>query len=215
MQIILFAVVLIIALVYAAFPRRPDLTAFDPDFMGQLECVTWRYYYERKYFKLLLAVYRGIRHLRFSPANSARIAWNAGLATRLFQSSTSRQEAGAALPALVQYFTGLLPGAPVPFSTQEAARAELEWWQARREGVPPEQYGLRIAHVAKFVYGVDTEEVKQAGILRARAMSYRDQRKLVITKADWSTIEQILKASYALLKGSVSPPKQSRFPASV
>jgi hypothetical protein len=166
MLTILLLVALVSTSFYAVFPRRPDLTAFDPDFMGQLECSTWRYYYEQRYFHLLHGLYRGIRHLKFSPADSVRIAWKAGRAARLFKSSTSRQEAESVLPALIQYFRGILPGAPVQFSPQEAARAELAWWQARREAAAPEQYGLTIAHVATLVYGVDTEDIKRAALLR-------------------------------------------------
>lgn len=198
------SVVLVSMLLYATFPRRADLTAFDPNYMGQMECATWRHYYNRNYFHLLCAVYRGIRHLRFSPMNSARIAWHAGRAARIFQSSTSSQEAGKALPDLVQYFRQVAPGAPGQFSSREAAVAELAWWQARREAIPPEQYGLTIAHVAKLVYGVDSDEVRQAGILRARAMSFRDQRQIAITPANWNEIAQMLKTSYGLLKRSVS-----------
>lgn len=204
MLVVVSAVVVVGAILYAGFPRRADLRAFDPDFMGQIECATWRHYYERRYFLLLCDVYRGIRHLNFSPMNSVRIAWHAGRAARIFQSSTSSQEAGRALPDLVRYFRQIAPGAPVRFSSQEAAAVELAWWQARREAASPEQYGLTIAHVAKLVYGVDSDEGKQAGILRARAMSFRDRRQLAIKPADWNEIAQMLKISYGLLKRSVS-----------
>src|SRR5207244_2949698 len=45
------------------------------------------------------------------------------------------------------------PGArrAVPVDTELAARTELDWWQARREAVPPQTYGRTIARVATLL----------------------------------------------------------------
>jgi hypothetical protein len=92
----------------------------------------------------------------------------------------------------------------VPVDTVAAARAELDWWQARRESVGPETYGLTIARVTALVYGVDGEDVRAFGITRARAMEFRDARGRRITEADWVAIEQQLLAAYQHLKRAVS-----------
>src|SRR5262249_59107835 len=135
-----------------------------------------------------------------------RIAYAAASAARTFQPTTSRPEAEAALPALETYFRILSAGASIKVDVEDAARTELAWWQARRVAVPPEQYGLIIARVATLVYGVDSEAVRRAGVLRARAMAYRDARDTAISTADWNAIEDQLRLAYGLLKDAISMP---------
>jgi hypothetical protein len=195
------ALILIAGLAYAGWPRQADLTAFDPDEMARLETAMWRSYYEKRYpalFRDLYAVSRDQYH--FSPFDSARIAYAAASAARTFQPTTSRVEAETALPALERYFRILSAGASIKVDVEDAARTELAWWQARREAVPPEQYGLIIAQVATLVYGVEGEGIRQSGLARAQAMAYRDQRGSTITEADWSVINEHLRSAYGMLK---------------
>src|SRR5215813_6306973 len=155
--------ILLVAALYAVWPRNADLTAFEPDAMARLETAMWRAYYERRYAALFRDLYTVSRDQHnFSPLDSARIALAAAGAARAFQPSTSRAEAEVALPSLVTYFRILSAGTQVAFDINDAARTELAWWQARREAVPPEEYGAIIARVATLVYGVDSDDVRQA-----------------------------------------------------
>ena len=65
------------------------------------------------------------------------------------------------------------------FDTEELARLELGWWQARREAVGPRDYGRTIAEVAALTYGKSAEDpaISASGIARAEAMAYRDARR--------------------------------------
>jgi hypothetical protein len=190
---------------YAAIPRQADLTAFDPGETARLETLMWRHYYDKHSLALFADLYGLARDQDgFSPLDSARIAVAAARAARAFQPTTSRAEAQVAVPLLIDYFAVLARGAPVPVDTVAAARAELDWWQARRESVGPETYGLTIARVTALVYGVDGEDVRAFGITRARAMEFRDARGRRITEADWVAIEQQLLAAYQHLKRAVS-----------
>jgi hypothetical protein len=135
-----------------------------------------------------------------------RIAFKAASTARTFQSTTSRSEAQAALPALVDYFAILAQGAPVQFDIGEVARTELDWWQARREDSPPERYGLTIAQVSSLLYGVDNADLRQAGVLRAQAMAYRDRHATAMTQRDWDSIGNDLDAAYGLLKRAIALP---------
>jgi hypothetical protein len=67
----------------------------------------------------------------------------------------------------------------VAFDTEELARLELGWWQARREAVGPRDYGRTIAEVAALTYGKSAEDpaISASGIARAEAMAYRDARR--------------------------------------
>ena len=153
----------------------------------------WRHYYDKRFAALLADLYRLAREQDgFSPLDSARIALAAARAARAFQPTTSRAEAQVAVPMLIDYFAVLARGAPEPVDIVAAARSELDWWQARRESVAAESYGLTIARVTSLVYGVDDEDVREFGVLRAQAMDFRDARDKAITEADWTAIEQQL-----------------------
>jgi hypothetical protein len=50
-------------------------------------------------------------------------------------------------------------------------------------------YGAMIARVSSLLYGRDSEKLREAGVLRAEAMVFRDARDGTIVDADWSAIE--------------------------
>jgi hypothetical protein len=196
-----------VAAAYAAIPRRADLTRFDPVEMARLETSMWRHYYEQRYWALFLDLYRVARREQgFSPLDSMRIAMAAARAAKSFEPSTSRAQAEAAIPDLVGYFHLLAQGAPVAVDDVEAARTELAWWQARREAVPPDQYGAIIARVSTLLYGVDNADIRRSGLVRAQAMDYRDAHHTGMTEVDWAAIDVQLQLAYGLLKKAVSSP---------
>jgi len=191
---------------YAVIPRRADLRAFDPAEMARLETAMWRDYYDRRYAALFYHLYESTRtQFGFSPLRSLQIALGAAGAARTFQPTRSRPEADAALPALVGYYRDFASAAPVAFDAHEAARLELDWWQARREAADPRDYGLTIARVTALTYGksADDSGIRQFGIARAEAMAFRDARGEAITEADWAGIENRLGEAYRSLKASV------------
>ncbi|MFK4724790.1 hypothetical protein ABIE89_005890 [Bradyrhizobium niftali] len=191
---------------YAVIPRHADLRAFDPAEMARLETAMWRDYYDKRYGALFYHLYESTRtQFGFSPLQSLHVAFSAAEAARTFQPTRSRREADAALPALVAYYRNFAPAAPVAFDVEEAARLELDWWQARREAVAPRDYGLTIARVAALTYGraADDSGIRQFGIARAEAMAFRDARGEAITDADWMRIENQLGEAYRTLKASI------------
>jgi len=191
---------------YAVIPRHADLRAFDPAEMARLESAMWRDYYDKRYGALFYHLYESTRtQFGFSPLQSLHVAFSAAEAARTFQPTRSRREADAALPALVAYYRNFAPAAPVAFDVEEAARLELDWWQARREAVAPRDYGLTIARVAALTYGraADDSGIRQFGIARAEAMAFRDARGEAITDADWMRIENQLGEAYRTLKASI------------
>ncbi len=199
--------VMAIVLAYAAVPRRGDLAAFDPAEMARLETSMWRHYYDRRYVALLLDLYDVSRDQQgFSPLDSVRIAVAAARAAKVFAPSTSRSEAEAAIPYLIEYFRVLAQATPVAVGVEDAARTELAWWQARREAVPPEQYGAIIARVSTLLFDVDNTDIRRSGVVRARAMEYRDAHGADMTEADWAVVDDRLRLAYGLLKKAVSSP---------
>jgi len=197
----------VLAAAYAGLPRQADLRAFDPAEMARLETAMWRDYYDKRYAALFYHLYASTRtQFGLSPFRSLHVALSAAEAAKAFQPTHSRQEAGTALPALMAYYRDFAAAAPVAFDVEEAARLELDWWQARREAVGPRDYGLTIARVAALTYGksADDADITQFGIGRAEAMAYRDARGEAITEADWIAIETQLAGAYRSLKASVA-----------
>lgn len=192
---------------YTGLPRQADLRAFDPAEMARLETAMWRDYYDKRYAALFYHLYASARtQFGFSPFRSLHIALSAAEAAKAFQPTHSRQEANSAMPGLVAYYGDFAAAAPVAFDVEEAARLEVDWWQARREAVGPQDYGLTIARVAALTYGknVDDAGIRQFGVTRAEAMAFRDAKGEAITGADWAIIEAQLTDSYRSLKESVA-----------
>jgi hypothetical protein len=203
----LAALALLAAGLYAAAPWHADLSGFDAARMGEREMLMWRHYYERRYVALAADLYAGAHEdFGFSPWDSVRLAVAAADAARRFQPSRNAAEAQAALPSLVAYYRCLAGAAPQPVEPETAARAELAWWQARREAVPPAEYGLLIARVWTLLYGVEGGTVRAAGVVRAEAMAYRDAHATDITEHDWAVIADQLVQSYMRLKTAIARP---------
>jgi hypothetical protein len=191
---------------YACWPRKADLRAFDPAGMARLESAMWRDYYEKHYPRLFFHLYEVSRtQFGFSPLDSARIALSAAQAAKAFQPTRSREAADAALPYLVAYYRLLRSAAPTAFDVEATARLELDWWQARREAVAPRDYGVTVAQVAALTYGKSADDpmLRDSGIARAEAMADRDARGQAIAEADWSGIEAQLRRAYQLLKAGI------------
>jgi hypothetical protein len=72
------------------------------------------------------------------------------------------------------------------------------------EDFAPKTYGAMIARISTLLYGRDSEDLREAGILRAETMAFRDARDGAITDADWSAIELRLTKAYEILKREVS-----------
>lgn len=193
------------AVLFAVIPRNADLRAFDPQRMAGRETAMLRHYSDQQYVRLFLDIYRASRaEFRFSPLDSVRIAFAATHAARLFQPTTSRDQAGVALPPLEVYYGLLRKGAPANFAPERAAELELDWWQARREKVAPGDFGKTIAATASLLYGAENQAVTESGLLRAEAMAYRDARSGRMTDSDWRAISGQLAAAYGKLKEGIA-----------
>lgn len=202
---IAIGLILILVLLYAVIPRNADLSAFDPQKLAFRETAMWRDYYDRQYASLFFDVYRSARsEFRFSPLDSFRIALSAAHAARLFQPTTSREEAKIALPPLEVYYSLLRKGAPADFDSDKAAQLELDWWQARREHALPSDYGKTIAETSSLVYGAENPAIAESGLLRAEAMAYRDAHSSKMTDGDWQSVTKQLATAYGKLKEGIT-----------
>lgn len=194
------------ALAYFFWPREANLRAFDPAAVGRLETAMWQDYYEREYFALFRGLYTlSRREYGFSPWDSVLLSFYAAKAAAVFQPTRTRAEAQNAIPILEQYYGVIRRSGGERFAVPRAAQLELDWWQLRRENSTPAQYGEVIAQAITELYGVSNTEVKQAALLRAEMMRYRDERRdRRMETQDWAHIEEGLVRSYQLLKAGVN-----------
>lgn len=194
---------------YFFWPRLADLREFDPEAVARIETRMWQHYYQREYANLFRAMYSLTRgQYRFSPWDSARLAWFAARSARTFQPARGRDEAQAALPDLESYYAIIRARTRERFDVQTAARLELEWWQLRREKATPVQYGEVVAQVSEAIYGVKNDALRQSGQLRAEMMEFRDEhRDTGLEEGDWMHIKAGLTQAYTLLKSGVASPR--------
>lgn len=102
------------------------------------------------------------------------------------------------LPHLETAYSALKRITKRSFDAQAVARAELDWWVARRtpgrDGA--EEVGHRIAALYAVLYGSERDGFEEAGILRAEAAILRDKGG---EDCDWEKVEKLLRQSYAVL----------------
>jgi len=201
----LAAVLLAGGLAWCLWPRAADLRRFAPAGIAARETAMWRAYYEHRPFALARELYGMCRHEHgFSPFDSVRLAYWAARAATTFQPTTSRAQAEQAVPMLENYFAVMQGHTGSILDVTALARAELDWWQLRRERATPDQYGDVLARVEAGLYGVPADEVRAAARLRAAMMAYRDARDGRMQAQDWAHIEHELTRSYALLAAALT-----------
>ena len=200
------AAIVAIMIVLAATPGPNRFRSFDPDELGAAEADLWRAYYERRRVDLALGL---VSYERRSFGLSLWDSLNSGLsaanAARIFQDSSDRVEAEAALKSLARHFAILARATGSSFDPHEAARLELEWWQVRREtDSGPDAYAPAVAAAAAYIYGADPNALDEYARLRSRAMDLRDRMDAAIAEQDWNEIRALLVDAYGAMRRAIS-----------
>lgn len=175
---------------------------FNPDEIAAAETRMWQAYYDLDLPRLhgeLVALLRSQFGLSAEDAES--ISRNLGAAAMKFERSRGKYEQ-VVLPDLVVAYRKLRTVLKRSFDPQEAARAELSWWIARRTPGrdSPQQVGRRIAELYAIIYGGERPGFLEAGVLRAEAAGLRDRGGV---DCDWPEVERLLRRSYRALAGAV------------
>jgi hypothetical protein len=174
----------------------------DPDKVAAAETHMWQAYYAGDLLKLHRElVYLLHSQFQISPIGAERIAENLSMAAMKFEILHSNYEE-AVLPDLEKAYRKLKKVLKRPYIPQEAAKAELAWWIARRTPGQndPQEVGRKIAHLYALIYGGDRPEFLEAGILRAQAAQLRDRGG---GNCDWKEVERLLRRSYRILAAAV------------
>ncbi len=194
-----FLLTVILAIILQHSLARPDLRAFEPQEMGRMESAMWRSYYEGQWVRLgWQAMQLACTQYGFSWWDSARMSAHAALSAMYFRKSTYDPRC---LAELVSYYLIIQHSVPSRLPVHDLARLELQWWQERRQNVPPEKYAATIAQLTGAIYGIAEKVALPAASMRTTAMAYRDARRDgKMTDADWAEVSRQLIDAYTLLK---------------
>lgn len=169
--------------------------------MAHSETIMWQAYYEGNRARLALETITLLRRHYGLPAHDAvQIADKLAEAAIAF-SQTRTDYDQLVLPALIEAYVLIQTATSEDFDPQAAARADLDWWVARR--TPGQQssreVGRRITALYEILYGYPHPAFTDAGLYRARAAQIRDRGG---QNADWAEVERLLLEGYRhLLQG--------------
>ena len=201
---LLVALLLAIGLLFVALrsPGGPrPLRVFEPDRMADLELDMWQAYYAHENFRLFGDLLTTLREqYGYSWARASLGGFYLARAARTFGDARSGYE--RVLPDLEYAYAMVKGQSGAAFDPAAVARAELNWWVARR--VPgqdnPENVGRLIAVENALLFEVPIARVLEASTLRARAGRLRDEGGAA---ADWRVVSQLLHQSYEQLHAAV------------
>lgn len=122
-------------------------------------------------------------------------------ATMVFDRVRSSYDA-LCIPDLERAYQELKQVSGMSFDPKQAARAELDWWVARRKpgSDTPAQVGKLIALLYAEIFGQQRPEFDKAGLLRAEAAYLRDMGGAA---CDWQKVLQLLTESYTELRKGI------------
>jgi len=198
----LVTVAVVAILCTAGYPAFSETPVLNPDQIAAAETRMWQAYYARDLPRLhseMAALLRA--QFQLPPADAERIARSLVGAAMKFAIGGGTYEQ-VVLPDLEVAYLQLRALMKRSFDPREAARAELDWWVARRTPGQdnPQQVGKRIARLYSVIYGAERPEFLEAGVLRAQAAQLRDRCG---PNCDWTTVEGLLRRSYRVLADAV------------
>jgi len=121
-----------VALAFHPPPGPRSLARFEPDRLADLEIAMWQAYYRKeklRVFRLLVVTLR--EQYRYSWARAAEAGLHLARAAAAFGEARGGYE--RVLPDLERAYTIARDWSSAGFDPGEVARAELEWWAARRD----------------------------------------------------------------------------------
>jgi hypothetical protein len=199
----LAAGVLYYALAVRTPPGPRSLRVFDPDRTADLELGMWQAYYRKEKLRLFALLGTLLHEQNRYPWSKATVAgFHLARAAAVF--GDARGDYERVLPDLVRAYAIARDWTGSGFDPEQVARAELDWWVARRTPGrnAPSQVGALIAEEYARLYEVPREAVARAAALRAEAAALRDRGG---AQADWNTITVLLHDSYRALRMALGP----------
>ena len=193
---------------------QSDLRTFHPDAVARLETDMWRSYYDRHELRLFLQLAEMLRTQYGIPFfRSNLIAFHAAKAAFIFKDGKSRSDYERALPDVIDYYESIRRVSSTPFSVEETAKLELEWWiiHRERESHSPEDLYRSLAELQAAIYEIPVARFLEHARLRGDAMLLRDAKweSGGVSESDWARIHELLRQSWRELWMEVQPQARS------
>ncbi|HPO12517.1 MAG TPA: hypothetical protein PLI09_03660 [Candidatus Hydrogenedentes bacterium] len=187
---------------YLAFYDHGINYDFDPQKVAASETRMWKFYYTGQGEDLgweMVSIMREQMGVSFLTA--AAVVEPMARGTMIFARAEGNYET-TVLPKLEEAYANLAKACNTNWDARELAKAELDWWEARRspDTYDPAIVGAKIAHLYALLYGQTNPQIERAGLLRAQAAALRDEGG---PNADWPAIEQMLVESYTTLRDGI------------
>ncbi len=186
---------LVLAIVGWLWPRKVDLTSFDSKAIAASETRMWQAYYAKDTKALFEELKTALgEQFGLSQWTAQLVALELATGARNFAGERSGYEQNV-LPHIEKAYARIRKATGGEFDPKEAARAELDWWVARRTPGQNsvEQVGRCISTLYAVLYGESNARIEEAGLLRASAAHVRD------VSSDWPKSQELLEESYAVL----------------
>lgn len=175
---------------------------FNPERVASSEARMWQAYYTGRMGSLAFEMAGLMREqMGASLWTTRQVIEPMAEGTRIFARAEGDYQREV-LPKLETSYDRLGRALGRDWNPREVAQAELSWWVARRTPGEdaPGQVGAKIAHLYTLIYERENADLRQAGVLRARAAALRDAGG---QNADWPAIEALLLESYTALRRGV------------
>ena len=204
LRLAILALVLGGAVFFAVRVWKAQSAPFNAARMAAAETRMWQAYYTMN-VPVLGSELIGVMTREFGLTTDQAREVGAGLAAAAFmflQFGPSRE--AEILAPLERAYERLEQYTGGGWDPREAARAELDWWVARRamDRNSTEAVGRSISRLYSVLLGKTNEHIERAGQLRARAAHLRDSKGLSRPGPAWDGVQDLLAESYeALLVG--------------
>ncbi len=191
----------VLGLILLMLPNAWSDTHFeiDPVKAAAAETRMWQAYYTNDHVALRQELTNLLRNqFDISVSDADEIGELLASAAMKFESTKSNYKL-TVLPDLELAYSMLKNKLDVSFVPEEAAKAELDWWVARRTpgSDSVEEVGRLIANLYTVLFGENQPAFERAGLLRAQAAHIRDEGGAL---CDWSEVEQHLQKSYQAMQ---------------
>lgn len=187
--------IVILAVVYALWPRTPALHTINPDSAARLETKAWQAMQDGNNLKAAFNYYQLYDfQFRISPVQ----AWNMARANTSSISRVLRTqdvaEQESQIPGFIEVYTLLQKETGAPIGPAEVGRAAYGIWVRVSEGADPEQLQSSIIHYWGLLFLQPALDLKRPATLRADAL------KLAFSggesAADWEKVQSLLTSSW-------------------
>ncbi len=171
----------------------------DPGKVAAAESRMWQAYYANDHVALRQELTNLLRsQFGISASDAKDIGVTLASAAMKFESTENNYKL-TILPDLERAYSLLKNKLDISFDPKEAARAELDWWVARRTpgGNSVEEVGRLIAYLYSVLFGRNQPAFERAGLLRAQAAHIRDEGG---ASCNWGMVKRLLHESYQALQ---------------